>query len=140
MAGSPEQVDWAHLAWVCGGTMGAAACANSLNQASSSVVTKGFGDKCILAVASGSVGDPGHLSRLLQWYEVANDALMKRTCRRPLPMGVISRNHALAFAAAVGAGSIGLLYWKVRHSCMFAAASCLAFLAIKHGTFITTPT
>ena len=39
---------------------------------------------------------------------------MKRTCRRPLPMGVISSNHALAFAAAMGAGSVGLLYWKVR--------------------------
>lgn len=49
-----------------------------------------------------------------QWYEVRNDTLMKRTCRRPLPMGVVTRNHALAFAVAMGAGGVGLLYWKVR--------------------------
>ena len=34
VAGSPEQIDWAGLAWVSAGTMGAAACANALNQAS----------------------------------------------------------------------------------------------------------
>jgi len=61
---------------------------------------------------------PGH-DHGVQWYEVANDALMKRTCRRPLPMGVLSRNHALAFAAAVGAGSVGLLYWKVQEQTRF---------------------
>ena len=33
VAGSPEQIDWAGLAWVSAGTMGAAACANALNQA-----------------------------------------------------------------------------------------------------------
>jgi len=33
VAGSPEQIDWAGLAWLSAGTMGAAACANSLNQA-----------------------------------------------------------------------------------------------------------
>ena len=66
-----------------------------------------------LGTDDGSVTHPGHRHNA-QWYEVANDALMKRTCRRPLPMGVLSRNHALAFAAVVGAGSVGLLYWKVR--------------------------
>jgi hypothetical protein len=54
------------------------------------------------------------LTVLSQWYEVSNDTLMKRTCKRPLPMRVVSRNHALAFAVAVGIAGVGLLAWKVR--------------------------
>ena len=49
----------------------------------------------------------------MQWYEVENDRRMKRTSRRPLPMKVVSRNHALAFAAVMGIGGIALLYYKV---------------------------
>ena len=40
VAGSPEQIDWAGLAWVSAGTMGAAACANALNQASQRFATE----------------------------------------------------------------------------------------------------
>ena len=40
-----------------------------------------------------------------QIYEVENDKLMKRTCKRPLPMGRITRRNALIWA--VGTGIIG---------------------------------
>ena len=40
VVGSPDQIDWAGFAWVSAGTMGAAACANSLNQASQSFAKK----------------------------------------------------------------------------------------------------
>ena len=40
-----------------------------------------------------------------QIYEVENDKLMKRTCKRPLPLGKITRQNALIWA--VGAGLVG---------------------------------
>ena len=40
---------------------------------------------------------------LNQVYEVRNDSLMQRTCRRPLPTGKISPRNALLWAAACGA-------------------------------------
>lgn len=39
---------------------------------------------------------------------------MKRTMARPLPSGRMTRGHALAFAALVGAGGVWLLLEKVR--------------------------
>lgn len=42
---------------------------------------------------------------LNQIYEVENDKKMKRTCKRPLPLGKISRGNALLWA--VGTGVIG---------------------------------
>lgn len=46
---------------------------------------------------------------LLQVYEVTNDALMKRTCNRPLPTRVVSRAHALGFALTCGAAGLSIL-------------------------------
>lgn len=44
-----------------------------------------------------------------QAWEVELDAKMKRTCKRPLPSGKISRSHAVAFGAATAATSTGIL-------------------------------
>ena len=44
---------------------------------------------------------------LNQVYEVENDRKMKRTCKRPLPLGKITRQNALIWAA--GAGLVG--FW-----------------------------
>lgn len=49
---------------------------------------------------------------LNQVYEISNDSLMKRTRNRPLPMGRISRAHALGFAAAMGTAGTAMLYYK----------------------------
>eukprot|EP00884_Botryococcus_braunii_P009065 jgi/Botrbrau1/1815/Bobra.146_1s0013.1 len=49
---------------------------------------------------------------LNQVYEVANDKLMKRTSRRPLPMGKVTRGHALAFAGSMGLAGISILISK----------------------------
>lgn len=51
---------------------------------------------------------------VFQVYEIANDSLMKRTMRRPLPLGRISRKHAIIFAGVVGAAGIGILAVKVQ--------------------------
>eukprot|EP00191_Tetraselmis_sp_GSL018_P003206 CAMPEP_0177604474 /NCGR_PEP_ID=MMETSP0419_2-20121207/16139_1 /TAXON_ID=582737 /ORGANISM="Tetraselmis sp., Strain GSL018" /LENGTH=354 /DNA_ID=CAMNT_0019098463 /DNA_START=467 /DNA_END=1529 /DNA_ORIENTATION=- len=66
------------MAWTSLGTLGAAACANTLNQV----------------------------------YEAKPDSLMKRTMKRPLPSGRISRPHALAFAAAAGTAGVWVLATK----------------------------
>lgn len=50
---------------------------------------------------------------LNQVYEVTNDRLMKRTSRRPLPLGKLTRGHALAFAGCVGLAGISILATQV---------------------------
>ena len=47
----------------------------------------------LLSVAIGA----GGAGALNMWYESDIDALMKRTCLRPIPTGKVSRNHALIF-------------------------------------------
>ncbi|KAK9833996.1 hypothetical protein WJX81_001861 [Elliptochloris bilobata] len=66
-----------------------------------------------LAWASlGTFGCAAAANTLNQVYEVANDALMKRTMRRPLPTGRVSPRHALAFASVTGAAGVAILYYK----------------------------
>ena len=52
---------------------------------------------------------------LNQVYEVANDSLMERTKRRPLPLGRLSRGHALAFAGIMGLAGVAILSYKARY-------------------------
>lgn len=47
---------------------------------------------------------------LNQVYEVARDAKMRRTMKRPLPSGRMSISHALAFAIVSAIGGTGVLY------------------------------
>lgn len=49
-----------------------------------------------------------------QMYEVSSDALMKRTCNRPLPQGRISQRYALSFALTNASAGTALLYYSVR--------------------------
>lgn len=57
----------------------------------------------------GTTAAASSANALNQIYEVANDSLMKRTARRPLPTGKMSMAHALAFAAVTGIGGVGIL-------------------------------
>ncbi|DBA92124.1 hypothetical protein WJX77_010961 [Trebouxia sp. C0004] len=57
----------------------------------------------------GTTAAASSANALNQIYEVANDSLMKRTARRPLPTGKISMAHALAFAAVTGIGGVAIL-------------------------------
>ena len=74
----------------------------------------------------GTFGCAAAANTLNQVYEVANDALMKRTMRRPLPTGRVSRLHALLFAGAAGAAGVAVLYYKARRCARppSAAPSC----------------
>ena len=62
----------------------------------------------LLAVAIGS----GAAGVLNMWYESDLDALMSRTCLRPIPTGKVKKNQALYFGIALSALSIILLYFS----------------------------
>jgi len=59
------------------------------------------------AVALGA----GAAGTLNMWYESDIDALMKRTCLRPIPTGKVSQNHALIFGLTTSFISVIALYY-----------------------------
>ena len=61
----------------------------------------------LIAVTFGA----GGAGALNMWYESDLDALMKRTCLRPIPMGKVSRNQALVFGITTSFGSVIALYF-----------------------------
>ena len=62
----------------------------------------------LVAVALGA----GAAGTLNMWYESDLDALMTRTCLRPIPTGQVTKNQALFFGIALSIGSISLLYFS----------------------------
>ena len=83
----------------------------------------------LLAVAIGS----GAAGALNMWYESDLDALMSRTCLRPIPSGKVKKNQALYFGIVLSVASITMLY----HSANFISAALLAF-TISFYFFIYT--
>jgi heme o synthase len=61
----------------------------------------------IILVALGA----GAAGCLNMWYESDLDALMTRTCLRPIPTGKINRNQALIFGILLSIISVGALYY-----------------------------
>jgi len=61
----------------------------------------------LIAVACGA----GAAGTLNMWYESDLDALMKRTCLRPIPTGKVSSNEALIFGIITGVFSVIALYF-----------------------------
>ena len=62
----------------------------------------------LLAVAMGS----GAAGALNMWYESDLDALMSRTCLRPIPAGKIKKNQALYFGIILSGLSTTILYYS----------------------------
>ncbi len=62
----------------------------------------------LLAVAMGS----GAAGALNMWYESDLDALMSRTCLRPIPTGKIKKSQALYFGIALSILSTLVLYYS----------------------------
>ena len=62
----------------------------------------------LLAVAMGS----GAAGTLNMWYESDLDALMSRTCLRPIPTGKIKKNQALYFGIILSILSSVVLYYS----------------------------
>jgi protoheme IX farnesyltransferase len=64
-----------------------------------------IGFAALLAIAVGA-GASGCLN---MWYDADIDLLMKRTAKRPIPAGRISRSEALAFGLTLSVGSVLVL-------------------------------
>ena len=62
----------------------------------------------LVAVALGA----GAAGTLNMWYESDLDAIMTRTCLRPIPTGQVTKNQALLFGIVLSIGSVSLLYYS----------------------------
>jgi len=76
-------------------------CAVGLLMAPSTVSTK----DAIIAILLVSIG-AGAAGALNMWYESDLDALMTRTCLRPIPMGKVNKNQALIFGTSLSFFSV----------------------------------
>ena len=77
----------------------------------------------LLAVAIGS----GAAGALNMWYESDVDALMSRTCLRPIPTGKVKRNQALYFGIVLSFASIAMLYYSANVISAILLASTIGF-------------
>ena len=77
----------------------------------------------LLAVAIGS----GAAGALNMWYESDVDALMSRTCLRPIPTGKIKRNQALYFGIILSIVSVVMLYYSANLISAILLASTIGF-------------
>ena len=77
----------------------------------------------LLAVAIGS----GAAGALNMWYESDLDALMSRTCLRPIPTGKVERNQALYFGIILSTISITMLYYSANLISAALLASTIGF-------------
>ena len=77
----------------------------------------------LLAVAIGS----GAAGALNMWYESDVDALMSRTCLRPIPTGKVKRNQALYFGIILSFLSITMLYYSANLISAILLTSTISF-------------
>ena len=77
----------------------------------------------LLAVAIGS----GAAGALNMWYESDLDALMSRTCLRPIPTGRVKRTQALYFGVILSVVSILTLYYSANLVSAALLASTIGF-------------
>jgi protoheme IX farnesyltransferase len=71
---------------------------------------------------------------LNQWLETDRDGRMERTRHRPLPAGLLSRRHALAFGVAAAAVGLAVLLSRVN-----LLTALLALLVVVLYTAVYTP-
>ena len=77
----------------------------------------------LLAVAMGA----GAAGALNMWYESDLDALMTRTCLRPIPTGKVQKNQALWFGIVLSIISIVMLYYTANLISSLLLATTIGF-------------
>jgi len=81
----------------------------------------------LVAIGAGAAGC------LNMWYEADVDALMTRTCLRPIPTGKVNKKQALTFGIFLSIFSIGALYYYANF-----LSSFLLFFTIAFYLFVYT--
>jgi len=81
----------------------------------------------LVAVGAGAAGC------LNMWYEADVDALMTRTCLRPIPTGKVNKKQALIFGILLSIFSVGMLYFYTNFLSAF-----LLFFTIAFYLFVYT--
>ena len=91
--------------------------------------TAAFSLICV-AIGAGAAGS------LNMWYESDLDALMKRTCLRPIPTGKISRNQALIFGIITSFFSVFALYFFSNFLSAFMLAITILFYVVIYTMWL----
>jgi len=91
-----------------------------------------LGFTAILCIALGA----GASGALNQWYEADLDARMKRTAKRPLPGGRVSRETALHFGVGLSVFSVLLLGLAANWLAAFILAFAILFYAVVYTIWL----
>jgi heme o synthase len=91
-----------------------------------------LGFTAILCIALGA----GASGALNQWYEADLDAKMKRTAKRPLPGGRVSRETALHFGVGMSVFSVLLLGLATNWLAAFILAFAILFYAVVYTMWL----
>lgn len=82
----------------------------------------------------------GSAATLNQWMEHKRDALMERTCHRPIPSGEISARTALGFGLLIGVLGLLVLQWLTNTLAMaLTLATLVSYLAVYTPSKSVTP-
>jgi protoheme IX farnesyltransferase len=91
-----------------------------------------LGFTAVLCIALGA----GAAGALNQWYEADLDAKMKRTAKRPLPAGRMSRQTALHFGVGLGVFSIILMDLAANHLAAAVLAISILFYVLVYTVWL----
>jgi len=90
----------------------------------------------LIAVALGA----GAAGTLNMWYEADLDALMKRTCLRPIPTGKITKNQAFIFGIITSFISVIALYFFSNILSAFILAITILFYVVIYTIWLKQKT
>lgn len=83
-----------------------------------------------IAVAAGASG------ALNMWYEADIDAKMRRTARRPIPAGRVSRGEALGFGVSLGTGAVAAMGLFVNAAAAALLAATILFYVVVYTMWL----
>jgi protoheme IX farnesyltransferase len=86
----------------------------------------------VLCIAVGA----GASGALNMWYERDIDALMRRTCGRPLPAGRMQPGEALGFASVLAVGSVALMGLATNWVAAGLLAAAIAFYVFVYTVWL----
>ena len=90
----------------------------------------------LFAVALGA----GAAGTLNMWYEADLDAVMSRTCLRPIPVGKVKKKQALIFGIILSILSISLLYFSSNLLSAFLLAVTISFYFFVYTVWLKRKT